>query len=69
MPPGAELELTMNFRDVGLWEVRTSILAHLLCAFSLGIQKKSCQQLKAPTSGLAASASSAPGPQEKVCLG
>lgn len=32
----------------GLWEVRPSILAHLLCTLSLGVQKKSRQQLRGP---------------------
>lgn len=49
-------------------EVRTSTLALLLSAFSLGVQGELCQQRPAPTSGLS-SASSAPRLQEKVCLG
>lgn len=50
-------------------EVRMCILALLLSAFSLGVQRKLCQQLQASTSGLSASASSTPRLQEKVCLG
>lgn len=65
----AELGLARSFRDAGLLEVRTSTLALLLPTFSSGVQRKLCQQLQAPTAGLAASASSTPRLQEKVCLG
>lgn len=66
-PPGTGLQLARSSRDVGAPGGKNMDPGPP--ALSILLQRKLCQQLQAPTLGLAASASSTPRLQEKACLG